>query len=71
MIEWLKMQDNQWVIRRKDKTYPIKNLESLFVYSLAFSLNLKTIESTLLKMHRENKNYAAFQNGILKLLERR
>jgi len=62
-IELLKMQPNQWIIKRKEKTYPIKNLESIFVYLLAFNVNLKLIENTVVNMEMNSFNFARFEKG--------
>jgi hypothetical protein len=67
MIEWFKMSDKQWIIKRQDKTYPIKNLESLFVNSLIFGIKLQVIEESVLKMNREDLNYARFFRGQVEL----
>jgi len=60
MITWKKWNENQWIIQRKGKTYPIKNLESLFVYSLAFNCKLKEIEDAIIFMNKNDHNYAEF-----------
>jgi hypothetical protein len=70
MIELYKMQDKQWVIKRKEKSYPIKNLESVFVYLMAFNLNFKLIEDTVIKMEMNDFNFARFQGGRA-ILEKR
>lgn len=62
MIKWMKTRENpdQWIIQRKGKTYPIKNLETLFVYSLAFNVKIEAIEEAVLYMEKNNHNYAEF-----------
>lgn len=70
MIELFRMQDKQWVIKRKDKSYPIKNLESIFVYLMAFNLNFKLIEDTIVKMEVNDFNFARFKGGRA-ILEKR
>lgn len=63
MIEIYKMRENQWIIKRKSKTYPIKNLESLFVYGMAFGLNFNDLESIVLEMNKNDYNYASWFKG--------
>lgn len=70
-VEWYKMAESQWIIKRKDKTYPIRNLESLFAYSIVFNIRLNQIENAVLKMNRDDLNYAQFENGRVKLIEKR
>lgn len=67
MIEWKKQGPNQWLVKRKEKSYPIKNLESLFVYSLAFGLKFPVIEETVIKMEADQLNYARFFRGQVTL----
>lgn len=71
MIEWLKMNKSQWIIKRKDKTYPIKNLESLIAYSVVFNIRLDEIENAIVKMELDDLNYAVFENRRLKNMEKR
>lgn len=61
-IKWFKVNSNpdKWIIQRKGKTYPVKNLETLFVYSLAFNVKMEAIEEAVLFMEKNNDNYAEF-----------
>lgn len=63
IIEIFKVQENQWIIKRKNKTYPIKNLESLFVYGLAFGINFNDLEEIVLWMNKTDFNIAIVEKG--------
>jgi len=70
MIELLKMRKDQWIVKRQNKSYPIKNTESVFVHLIAFGVNFKTIEDAFVKMEMDNYNYCRFEKGRV-ILEKR
>lgn len=63
IIEIYKMQENQWIIKRKNKIYPIKNLESLFVYGMAFGVKFNDLEEIVLWMNKTSFNNALVEKG--------
>lgn len=61
------MSETQWIVQRKNKSYQIKNLESLFVYSLAFDLKFEEISKAVLQMNSKGHDFAEFEFGRLKI----
>lgn len=67
MIEFLKFNENQWLIKRKEKTYPVKTIEQIFVYLLAFNIKLNLIEDAVIKIEMGHFNFARFSGNKVEL----
>lgn len=63
MTELFKMSDKQYVIKHKGKSYPAKNIETIFVYLTVFNVKFQVIEDTVIKLEIDNFNFARFEKG--------
>jgi hypothetical protein len=60
MVNWTKIHNELWIIKKGERVFRIHNIEKLIVYSLAMGIDIDEIEYALLELNKLDHNYASF-----------